>query len=790
MKKIAAILMIILPLFAHGQMQLKGKVIDNAGKPLDAATIILMRDEKQIATDFADSGNFKLTYPQGGVYIIFASVLGYRPVQMIVELPKDSIVLTMQPESKELDEVTVTFRKPLIERKVDRVTFNVENSILASGGSAWEALIKAPGIQVNASNNISANRKDVRVYMDGKPLDLSGDDLSGYLKGLPSDLVAQIDVYSNPPAQFDAEGVSVINIVTKKSKKQGLNVTLNAALTQGVYMGYNTSSTFNYRNNKLNIYGSYGFTLRHSFQDHDVDIDFGTSLWSSLNRNIYQSDNHSYRLGADYQLSSNQVLGFLVTGSNRTGSSDGHTTTRVTSNQMVLDSTLKTDNFAATTANQYTYNLNYNLKSESGKRTLNIDADYSPYQSTVNSFADNISFLPNGEQTSSLFHILTPSSQQIDIYSGKADYTYRLFGHLDAASGIKYSSTKSSNNFDYYDRSETAQIAVPANFNHFVYREKTAAAYTSLSGTFGQWTLQGGLRAEHTRTEGYSITLDSLNERSYFKVFPTLFVQYKFNEDNELQLNYAYRIDRPEYNRLNPAKRYSSPFNVYVGNPALQPAFVHNAELTYTYKQQYSISAFYTAIHDVFTNINVQDNEHKIYYGTHANLGLSVNEGIRLSASFQPGNWWDINVMGGAYRQRETSAYLSSGFDYRLFSYDATLRQSFTINTRAAIKAEINGVYNGPGIQGIYRAGHNFEIDAGVKTNIFHGTGTLRLAVNDIFNSNSNNIRINYLDQKSIFFHHVESRNVSLSFSYRLGKNVAASRSRNTASEEERKRAQ
>ncbi|KQS26669.1 hypothetical protein ASG33_19045 [Dyadobacter sp. Leaf189] len=782
--------MMILPCLAHGQMQLRGQVVDQAGKPLDAATVILMQGEKQIALAFADAGNFNLTFPAGGTYSIAASLVGYQQVQMLVELPKDSLVLIMQQDNKQLNEVTVLFRKPLVERKVDRVTFNVENSILASGSSAWESLGKAPGVQVNSSEEITANRKNVRIYMDGKPLNLFGDDLSAYLKGIPSQLIAQIEVYSNPPAQFDAAGASVINVITKKGGQQGLNVTLNAAATQGIYLGHNNSATFNYRNNKLNLYGSYGFAHRHNFQDHNVAIDYGTSFWSSPNRSIYKSDNHNYRLGADYQLTPNQVIGFLVTGSNRTGSSEGHTKTRITSSPMALDSTLKTDNIATTRGNQYAYNLNYNMKLDSDKQSLNIDVDYSPYQSRTNSFADNISFLPNGQQTASQFHIFTPSAQHIDIYSGKAYYTYQLFGHWEAASGVKYSSTKSRNDFDYYNRSETTVTAIQANFNHFIYREKTAAAYTSLSGTFGQWTLQGGLRAELTRTKGYSITLDSLNERSYFKIFPTVFVQYKASEDHQLQFNYAYRIERPEYNRLNPAKRYASPFNFYVGNPSLQPAFVHNAELTYTYKQGYSITAYYTTTQDVFTNINVQDNQTKLYYGTQANLGLSANAGVRLSAAFQPGSWWDINVTGGAYRLREKSAYLSSAFDYHLFSYDATLMQSFTIHSKAAIKAEISATYNGPGIQGIYWAGHNSQVGAGVKTNVLRGAGTLRLAVNDIFNTFNNKIRIRYLDQKSNFLHHAESRNVSLSFSYRIGNNVTASRSRSTASEEERKRAQ
>ncbi len=790
MKKIIIFFLIGIPVLVHAQLKLAGKVTDAAGHPLDAATLTLKQGTKPVGSAFADLGNFSLNYPAAGSYTIYASLVGYQPYQMLVQLPKDSILILLQPDNKQLQEVTVSFRKPLIERKIDRVTFNVENSVLSAGGSAWEALTKAPGVQVDAGNNLTANRKNVEVYMDGKPLRLSGDDLSAYLQGLPSDLVAEIEVYSNPPAQFDAQGASVINIVTKKSRKQGFNATLNGGFTQGVYSSYTSSGTFNYRKDKLNVYGSYGYTHRHTFQDHNTDIDYGTSFWSSPNRNVYQSDNHNYRLGADYQLAADQVLGFLVNGSNRTGTTLGHTLTRVTSPLNQLDSILKTDNSSASSGNQFAYNLNYNLKLDSGKRGLNIDADYSPYQSKSKAFADNVSFLPNGTETLNMFHVYTPSSQHIAIYSGKIDYSYSSGKTWHLVSGLKYSSTQSRNNFDYDDRDGSSLIAIPENSNHFIYHEHTAAAYTSISGTLGKWILQGGLRGEYTRTRGYSITLDSLNQHNYFKLFPTAFIGYKVDADNELQLNYAYRIERPEYFRLNPAKRFSSPYNVYVGNPALQPAFVQNVELTYMYKQQYNVTAYYSATHDVFTNINVQDNATRIYYGTQANLGLSVNTGLRLSASFHPVTWWELNGLTDLYLQQERSAYLSSSFNYHLFSYDATLNQAFTINSKTGLKAEINAILNGPGIQGIYHATHNSEVDAGIRANILHGMGALRLAANDIFNTNSNIIRIDYLDQHSSFFHHVESRNVTLSLSYRFGKAIAAARSRSTASEEERKRAQ
>ena len=789
MKKILLLLLSIVPVLASAQLRFSGKVMDESGQPIDGATITLKRNEQGVSSALADLGNFSLNYPEGGTYTLFAGIVGYKPLQLHVTLPKDSILLIMQADSKKLKEVSVTYRKPLIEPKIDRVIFNVENSTVASGGSAWEALAKAPGVQINSGDQITAGRKNVQVYLDGKPLNLSGEDLSAYLQGLPADLVSQVEVFSNPPAKFEAQGASVINIVTKKANRDGLNGSVNSGFTQATYGTYNGSGTFNYRQDKLNVYGSYGFTQRHGFQDHDVDIDYGDSFWNSPNRTISQSNNHNYRLGADYQVSANQVLGFLVTGSNRAGNSRAHAGTQVWSKQMVLDSTLITDNYAGNTGSGYTYNLNYNIKLDSGKRSFNIDVDYAPYSSTSNASADNVTYLSDGTERPNQFHIYTPSSQDIKIYSGKADYTYVLFGNWAASSGLKYSSTQSLNNFDYYNRVASSLEAVLPNSNHFNYKEKTAAAYTSISRDLGRWNLQAGLRGEYTSTNGYSVTLNSTNKRNYFKLFPTLYIQYKADDNNRLQFTYAYRIERPEYNRLNPAKRFSSPYNIYVGNPALQPTFVRNFELSYTYKQDYNITGYYTNIHDQFSNINIQDNTNKIYYGTHANLGQSILAGIRFSATVRPSDWWNIDLLGDAIWQQEKSVYLDGSYNYKIYSYEATLKQAFTIDAKAGLKAELSGSLIGPGIQGIYKVNHNSQVDAGLKTNVLKGNGTLRLAVNDIFNTNYYLIHINYLDQHSTSLHHSESRNASLSFSYRFGKNVAASRSRNTASEDEKNRA-
>ncbi|WP_294214757.1 outer membrane beta-barrel family protein [uncultured Chryseobacterium sp.] len=772
----------------YSQTLQKGIIRDADGRMLDAATITLLQDKKNVTTVFSDHGNFSLAYPASGNYTLIASLPGYEQAELSIQLPKENLVITLQKNGHVIQEVSMTKRKPVVERKIDRVSFNVENSIIASGASAWDALLKAPGVQVTSANDVTANRKNVRVYLDGKTLQLSGDDLAAYLQGMPSDQVAQVEIFSNPPARFDAEGASVVNIVTKKAKKQGFNLSLSGGINQGTYTGFTGNTTFSYRKDQWNIYGNYGFTHRKTIQDHNIFINYGTSLWDSTNRSVSDSDTHDYRLGVDYQVSDNQVLGFLMTGNNRKGTFGGSSPTRISSPAMKLDSTLNTDNHASTLGNQYAYNLNYNLKLDSAKSSLNIDLDYSPFRNINRSFTDNITLLPDGSQTARFFHIYTPSSQDISILSGKADYYMKTVKGLELSSGIKYSSTKSISIFNYFNRDGSILTAVEANRNHFTYLENVASAYISASGSFGLWSFQGGLRGEYTRTTGYEQNLNLLNERNYFKLFPTVFIQYKPHKNHEFQLSYAYRIERPEYNRLNPAKRFSSPYSVYAGNPALQPAFVHSVEAGYTYRRAYNLTAYYAATRDVFTNINVQDNETKRYYGTQANLGLSAMAGIRLSGQVKLTDWWDLNMVADVYRQREKSDYLSGSYDNHMISFSGSLNQSFSIDQETGLKAEINGTYNSAGIQGIYRVRANSFVDIGLKMNVLKKAGTVKLTATDIFNANNNFVSINFRDQQSHFFYQRESRFVTLSLLYRFGNNANSTRNRKTASEEEQKR--
>ena len=773
MKKVLFILAATLISFS-AMGQTKGMVTNISSQPLDGVTITLTLNNQLIASAFADTGKFELINIPKSTYIFSATLVGYRAVTRQIDFPKDSLKITMQADSKQLGVVTITGSRPVIEHRIDRTIFNVENSIIASGGSAWDALGKAPGVQAQSDGTLSANKKEVELYIDGKPLHISGTDLQAYLQGLPANLISAVEVFTNPPASFDAQGGAVINIKTKKAKTDGLNISLSGGYTQATYGSYTGSAVFNYRKDKLNIYGNYGYTdnERARLQDNfETYVSPGSySYWNGNLNYVNKNSSNNYKVGADYQLTPNQVIGILFTGYNSLGSSLSNTLTTVNNNYKAIpDSTLHTNTRTNSNGSRYAFNLNYALKLDTNQ-SFNIDLDYSPYKKSLNQYQTNLTYLPDGSALPSPYRISTPTVQNINIYSGKMDYNYKI-GKWSLSSGIKYSSIQSDNIFNFYNTAGPSPVFVPANSDNFQYTENTGATYTSISGSFGKLSLQAGLRGELTHTRGNSVSLDSVNKTTYFKLFPTLFADYKINDNNELQLTYGYRILRPEYARLNPFKYYITPYNYLTGNPALQPAFVQDIELTYVYNKTISYTAFYTAQHDIFSNITVQDNAEKLFYDTQANLGLSLNSGLRFAAPVTLTDWWSMTINAEAEYRQEKSVYLQGSYNFKKVSYDAGTVQSFTIDKQSGIKAEIDMTYDSPDIQGIFRNGHYFDTDLGVKTNVLNGRGTIKLAASDIFYSEKYHVNVNYLDQNNGFIQKNDSRNANLSFTYHFGGN-------------------
>jgi len=793
MKILLYILLLILPAPIFAQI-INGTVRDEKGKPLDAATVTISQNGQVVNSLLVNSGKFILNNLNQLPYQLSVALIGYKPVLRIFQLPKDSLDVKLVNDNRQLEEVLIHYQKPTIERKIDRVVFNVENSIAASGGSAWEALARAPGVQTSEAGEVKASNKEAVVYVDGKPIRLSGDDLSNYLKSIPADIISKIEVMANPSAKYEAQGGAVINIISKKIKADGFNSNLSTGYTRGEGNRFTGAGIFNYRKNHLNVFGNYGYSDVDMIRKSDFYTIFETPLsfsnWQGKRVSEIRSKTSNYTAGADYNLSGNEVIGIWFTGNNASsfGNSKGIIDV-FNNNKPVADSVQNTLSHSNGSGSQYSFNINYKVNFDTIGTKLNIDLDYVPFVKTNVSSLSNRSILADGNLSSSPYQIAFPSTQKINIWSGKADLEYSLGQVLKLESGIMYTSTVSENLFDFFNTASGIAILDSAKSDRFRYVENTAAAYTSISGQFGKWDLKGGLRTEYTGTKGTSLSLDAVNVRNYLRIFPTFFATYKASEDHELSLNYSKRIERPDYAQLNPARRYSSPYSYFSGNPFLRPALINDIQISYTLKQNYTLTGRYTQTDDLTSNVTTQDNVNKTYSDNLQNIGRMKETGLELSTAHHPYPWWETNNFAtGSLRTQRSDQIGNSYNDRQLFCYLKT-DQSFTIDQDGGWKAELGAWYQSALRQGVLRIASNYDLSMGMSKTLLKKQATIRLSASDILNGNAYTITTRNGGQNNGMYQQNDTRKVVIGFSYKFGSSSVAPRKRTTASEEERKRA-
>ena len=794
MKIAIYILLLLLPSCSFAQ-QIQGTIKDQTGQGLDAATVTLYQNGELISIQTAQQGKFSLTGLNNLPYQLAVKLVGYQPLTKTFKMPIDSLSVVLMSEENTLQEVEVRVSKPLIERKVDRVVFNVENSITAASGSLWEALAKAPGVQTGSDGNIKAGSKGAVIYFNGKQIRLSEEDLMAYLQSIPSEQISKIEVMVNPSSKYDAQGGSVINIVTKKVNAEGFNASIGGGYTRGEANRFNLNSIFNFKTGKMNFFGSYAFTDNNLIKKIDSYNVFNSTdapaYWQGDRLTQNQVRTNNYTAGMDLNLSHNQVLGFLFTGNN--SANDGmnrQTTNMFNIDRLQIDSVQHTTGLAAGNGMQYSFNLNYRVKLDTLGSSLNFDVDYSPFSKYNVSTLNNLTQLADGAPSNALpYKIQYPSLQKINIWSGKVDFESSIAGLFKYESGAMYTSTLSENEFNFFKYTNNIPLIDLDKSDYFKYAEHTAGLYTNLSNTFGKWEFKAGIRAEYTKTKGESINLGVVNTNDYLRFYPTFFASYKSNGNNEFNLSYAKRIRRPDYSQLNPAKKYNTPYSYSNGNPFLKPSTITDLRLTYTFLKDYSLTAYHTQTNDLASNVTVQDNTNKTLFDTQENIGRIKETGFELSTSNRLTSWWEINtIISLSLRTQRSDRPGSVYADRDLFPYLRT-DQSLRLTRDGTWKAELGAWYQGAFKQGILQLHSTYDLSMGISKSLFKNQAKIRFSASDILYGNKYTIITDNAQQQNGMTQWNDTRKFVISFTYKFGNSASIFKKRNTASEEERKRA-
>ncbi len=801
----AAALLLCSSVFA--QSPIRGKVSGEAqepnGKPLSFATILLLKVADSTLVKGAitsESGNYEIENVSGGRYLIAASMMGFQktyssPFEITAQATDIKMpVLKVLENAQTLQEVKVVTKKPFVEQQIDRMVVNVENSIVSAGGTALEILEKAPGVTIDRQNDRLQlkGRQGVMVMIDGKLQQISMQDLMNMLQSMPSDNVEKIELITNPPAKYDAAGnTGIINIVLKKNKNFGTNGNYTLGAGYGRYEKLNASIGLNHRNAKVNSFGNVSvFHGRfQNTQSIDRTIAYKDQI-TYLDQNsprVGNPQNLSFRAGMDFFVSKKTTLGVLASGFLNQFRMNGISSTDFYDKTNTLTSRFETDTYNHNRLDNYTGN--FNLKHDFGKgRELTADLDYSFFNGNSGNDLNTTYFTPAGAVTSKdIVRNIMPST--IGIAAAKVDYIQPLKnGKFEA--GAKSSLVDSDNDMRFENQVDNQWILDPTRSNRFKYKENINAAYANYSTKLNKKTqLQVGLRAEHTHSEGNSVTLNNIVTRDYVNLFPSVFVSRTLDTNNVLNISYSRRIDRPNYRNLNPFQFFLDPLTFEQGNPNLRPQFTNSFQITHVFKGAFSTTLGYSRINDVIANqIPKQIPEENKTYVTTENLEHQDSYSLTLSLPIPINKWWTMQNNISAFYNRYRSFYYGADLDLGQFGASVFVMNNFTLPK--GYTAEVSGFWNSPTQYNLLFAKAQGQISAGVAKSLWNRKASLRVNINDIFFLNRFAGTVKYQDLDFKINSRWESRQVRVSFTYRFGnQNVKAARQRSTSTEDLRNRA-
>ncbi|MDM1072351.1 TonB-dependent receptor [Empedobacter brevis] len=544
--------------------------------------------------------------------------------------------------STNLKEVVVDAQKKVMERKIDRFVFNVENSTSAAGGTAMDVLRVTPGLNVAGDAIAISGKNSVMVLIDDKPTYMSQTDLANYLESMSASDISKIEVITTPPAKYEAEGNSgILNIVTKRIKKDSWNANIGGSYQRSLRNTERLNAAYNLQKKKWTIQSSMNIGDRRFLRTWDNELFFTDSRRHSVSNTDYIYKYIGGNLAVDYKLTDKWSVGTKLSINNGKSDSENPQQLFFKNNLNQIIKTNRGSSFSNQKTNQILVNLFSEYKIDSLGKKVSFDADYANYTSPMNRNFSSKEFDHNGHEiNNTFFGGKSNLDNRIENLSGKIDVEFPM-KTINLSFGARISQTKSNNLIEAFEANENLDYTFDADLsNLFKYKENNEAVYVSGNKKFGEkWQMQAGLRLEATQTEGFSREKNQTNKTDYIKLFPSFYLLHTFNDKTSLGFNYSRRINRPNYESLNPFRMIENEYTYNEGNPFLQPAFTHNFELTFTYKKL-DTRVYLSSLRNGVNQASIIDPTTQNNAFIWMNFVDSDEIGVTQSLTFNPTKWW------------------------------------------------------------------------------------------------------------------------------------------------------
>jgi len=768
---------------------ISGIVINEQKQPLVSASVAVYDSTQSKVITGASSdteGQFSIEIEPAN-YVVKITYVSYKPYVKKVTVTAGQTVdlgtITMDPTAESLGEIFVRAEKSQMQMNFDKRVFNVGQDITSLGGSAVEVLNNVPSIATDIDGNISLRgNESVRVLINGKPSSMVSGDVDA-LRSIPATMIKEVEVITNPSSKYAAEGsAGIINIILRKQRDRGINGSISAG--GGYPEQYEGSANLNYRVNNINWFIDLGVDYRSepesgsSFQRYagpDASNPDTTYMYREQTDATEAEIDGDLRLGADFYLSENEVLtaSSYLSLENETNDEDiQYTDLDYNLGAFTGDVLQRIDRINDEEQNEqnFDFNLNYENKIDGDDHKLIADASFDiSREDTQNDITESV------QQG-----IADPLMQRANDIEKETDLRFNAeykrplgeTGKLEA--GLRSDTEWMDNSYSAETKVNGIWQTEPAYTQNFLYTENVNAAFFILGGEMGSFSGQIGLRAENTNIRTEIKNTGDVNTQNYLNLFPSVFLNYAFNEQQSVQLSYSRRLRRPWSRSLIPFVDFENTRSQYIGNPELTPEFSNSYEIGYLhYWNTGSLltSLYYRHRTEVIERITEQRNG--VLFRFPINLATEKSWGIEFSADQEIASFLSLTANANLFQSNTKGTYQNQVFDSESENVRGRMRLRWEILDGFNYQASLR--YRGPSDtpQGS-REGITM-MDTGMSYDLLQGKAKLSLSIRDLFDSQNFDYTVTTNGNSETDFYSRRqfswsSRSFSLNFQYFFGK--------------------
>lgn len=777
------------PLLLSAQTKQIGGQVQDANKIVLAGATVMLLDSnyqeiREVKTDHF--GKFILTLDNPSGYYLRTTYLNFKSQELFFRSDTISrpLLFELLPEAKVLEEAQVVGRAPRLIRKLDRLEFNVQNSNLSALNS-WDILKRTPLVMVNGADLMVRGNKNIVVLINDRKVMLTGDELKTYLENTAGSDVQSIEVITNPPAKYEAEGSTIINIKLSKSNLYGYRGTVVALAEKSSTWKQLFGLTQYYKNEKFNLRGTYNFG-RGTYARYETNYVYypneQTSWEGVMDRFDTNNSQNSYVFSIDYTPDTTWTVNAGLNGyyGPKTYGIYEVPTIIYDKNHVQESSYFTTNDHQRSTK---TNNLYLQVTKKLNSRwSINWSSYFTDNHSTNDQDVLTALRFKGEEPTDTRF--ISNNGNKNRLFSSQIDFTGKI-KKLVMEFGGKFSDVKTTSTLAFFDDESGELEQRPDKSSVFDYKERNVALYGSLDYAWKKWSWKAGLRGEYTDLEGIVSEPADINKRDYFVLFPTFYMQYALTDDQQFGFSYGKRISRPSYSWLNPAKSYYNRFSYFQGDPRLRATIVHNLNLTWT-KNNWNIDLFYRFEKWPNMEISRQDNNNHQLIFQYTNIKKGQGAGIDLGKSFQLTGRWGLNLqLEGMYNENYFMGTDDVLHKNDVYIGNGNVSTNCVLNKDAGWNLELGNTFTSPTIQGPFKITGYSSTYVTTNRKFFKKKFEVNLSFMDIFKTEKMTISSKYGDQNNFYRDYRDTRKVNLTLRYHFGNQKVKSSNQPTRTEEQ-----